>query len=190
MVEAQAHFKRGVELYEDNDLAAALVEFRRAYDLVPNYRVLYNLGRVASALHDYATALRHYRQYLAEGGSQVVPSRRLEVEGEIVKLTSRVGQVRVIVESLRSSRQVATGVAPGRSLMGFPLTPVSIFATTANSLSGNTTTVWSNLPPSSKPKETETGIASRLKTSTLRLGKSKAAIRRHLEKLARAEALS
>jgi len=117
VAEAQSHFKRGVELYEDNDLQAALVEFRRAYDLVPNYRVLYNLGRVASALHDYATALRHYRQYLAEGGAQIAPPRRLEVEGELQKLAARVGQLRVMVDLAGAEitvDDVSVGVSPLR----------------------------------------------------------------------------
>ena len=113
--EAQAHFKRGVELYDDNDLPAAMVEFRRAYDLVPNYRVLYNLGRVAAALHDYATALRHYRQYLAEGGAQIIPPRRQEVEAEIQKLVSRVGQLRVMVDVAGAEitvDDISVGVSP------------------------------------------------------------------------------
>jgi hypothetical protein len=115
--EAQSHFKRGVELYEDSDLQAALVEFRRAYDLVPNYRVLYNLGRVASALHDYASALHHYRQYLAEGGLQVPVTRRLEVEGELQKLSARVGQLRVIVDMAGTEiavDDVSVGISPLR----------------------------------------------------------------------------
>jgi hypothetical protein len=98
VAEAQSHFKRGVELYEDADYPGALVEFRRAYELVPNYRVLYNLGRVSAQLHDYAMAMRHYRQYLTDGGSQVAGARRQEVEEELRKLATRVGQLRVVVD--------------------------------------------------------------------------------------------
>jgi hypothetical protein len=98
VAEAQGHFKRGVELYEDADYPGALVEFRRAYELVPNYRVLYNLGRVSAQLHDYAAAIRHYRQYLTDGAGQVVGSRRQEVEEELRKLATRVGQLRVVVD--------------------------------------------------------------------------------------------
>jgi tetratricopeptide (TPR) repeat protein len=113
--EAQTHFKRGVELYEDGDLPAALVEFRRAYDLVPNHRVLYNLGRVASAQHDYASALRFYRQYLSDGGAQVAAQRRQEVDAEIQKLAGRVGQLRVIVDLVGAEISVddlSVGISP------------------------------------------------------------------------------
>jgi hypothetical protein len=115
VAEAQSHFKRGVDLYEEGDLPAALVEFRRAYDLIPNYRVLYNLGRVASAMHDYASALRHYRQYLTEGGAQLSGPRRVEVEGELQKLIGRVGQLRVIVDVAGAEitvDDVSVGVSP------------------------------------------------------------------------------
>jgi hypothetical protein len=115
MAEAQGHFKRGVELYDDGDFAAALVEFRRAYELVPNHRVLYNLGRVASAQHDYAAALRFYRQYLADGGTQVPAPRRQEVEGELEKLVGRVGQLRVVVDTAGaevSVDDVPAGISP------------------------------------------------------------------------------
>ena len=43
--EASQHFRSGVAFYKDHDFAAALVEFKRAYELVPNYGVLYNLGQ-------------------------------------------------------------------------------------------------------------------------------------------------
>jgi hypothetical protein len=43
--DAEAHFHRNVDLYKDSDYGGALVEFQRAYDLAPNYRVLFNLGQ-------------------------------------------------------------------------------------------------------------------------------------------------
>ena len=55
--EASQRFRSGVRFYKDHDFAAALVEFKQAYDLVPNYIVLYNLGQTARELKDYAAAL-------------------------------------------------------------------------------------------------------------------------------------
>src|SRR4051794_6696164 len=40
--EAIARFKRGLELHGEGDFSAALIEFRKAYELAPQYRVLYN----------------------------------------------------------------------------------------------------------------------------------------------------
>src|SRR5690606_15305964 len=37
---AAEHFERGIELYREGSLDAALVEFERAYESVPDYRVL------------------------------------------------------------------------------------------------------------------------------------------------------
>jgi len=93
--EAQQHFRKGIELYDENDFRGALVEFERAYDLAPSYRILYNIAQVRYQLRDYAGALKAFEQYLAEGGKQVDRRRRSEVEQEIVKLRGRVAQVTV-----------------------------------------------------------------------------------------------
>jgi hypothetical protein len=115
VAQAQAHFKRGVELYEEGDYAGSLVEFRRAYDLVPNSKVLFNLGRVASAQHDHALALGYYRKYLADSGAQLPAGRRREVEEEIQRLTRRVGHLRILVGAPGAQvtvDDVTVGVAP------------------------------------------------------------------------------
>src|SRR5438105_150249 len=48
--EAAMRFKRGLELYEEQDFPNALIEFRRAYELQPSYKILYNLGQVCFQL--------------------------------------------------------------------------------------------------------------------------------------------
>src|SRR4051812_42949552 len=63
--EAQRRYVRGKDLYEENDFQAALVEFRRAYDLAPNYKLLYNIAQVCYQLQDYPGALRTFNKYLA-----------------------------------------------------------------------------------------------------------------------------
>jgi len=54
---AAEHFRHGVALYKDGDYAGALVEFRRAQDISPNYRVLYDIGQSLYQLQRYAEAL-------------------------------------------------------------------------------------------------------------------------------------
>jgi hypothetical protein len=97
---ARSCFLRGVELYEEHDFGGAGVEFRRAYDLVRNFRVLFNLGRVAVELHDYAAAIDLLGRYLAEGGEKVPAERRQELQGELAHLRSRVGQIKLLVEEV------------------------------------------------------------------------------------------
>jgi hypothetical protein len=93
--EAGSRFRRGVELFKEADFRAALIEFRRAYQLAPNYRVQYNLGQCYLELQDYAGALRSFERYLSEGGSQVPAARRTSVEGEIQKLQPRVARIEI-----------------------------------------------------------------------------------------------
>lgn len=88
--QAAAHFDRGVELYGEGSLEAALVEFERAYELQPHYRLLYNLAQIQAERHQYAAALRLFEQYLAEGGAEVAEQRRSETLAELAKLRERV----------------------------------------------------------------------------------------------------
>ena len=93
--EAATRFRKGLELYNDGDFQAALIEFRRAYDLAPSYQVLYNIGQVYFQLQDYAGALTALERYLGEGGAGVPASRRADVEKDLVKLRQRVAHLDV-----------------------------------------------------------------------------------------------
>src|SRR5262245_47373416 len=93
--EAQHLFQRGVDLYKEADLGGALVEFKRAYELAPSFKILYNLGQVSYQRHDYANALRYFRQYLTEGGNAIPIDRQNEVAGDVVRLEQRVGRVEI-----------------------------------------------------------------------------------------------
>lgn len=97
--EARTRFGRGVELFREGNFAAALLEFRRAYDAVPNFNVLYNIGQTCIELADHASALRALEKYLEEGGSEIAPARRAEVERDIERLRARVGYLRIKVPS-------------------------------------------------------------------------------------------
>jgi hypothetical protein len=93
VMEAGKHFQRGVALYNEADYRAALVEFRRAYEIAPNVAVLYNIGEAYYQLQNYAAALSTLNRYLAESGA-AAPHRR-EVEQTIDTLQSRVGKVAI-----------------------------------------------------------------------------------------------
>jgi hypothetical protein len=96
--EARTRFQAGVQLFHEGSFDAALAEFRKAYQLVPTYRVLYNIAQVQFELHNYVEALKTFRQYLAEGGAEVPADRRGQVEGEIQKLERRVSLLEVVVD--------------------------------------------------------------------------------------------
>jgi hypothetical protein len=96
--QAQERYKRALDLFNDGSYDAALLEFRRAYELAPNYRVLYNIALVNVQLNDYAGALNAFEQYLAGGGTEVSPARTEEVKRELVRLTPRVATLKITTD--------------------------------------------------------------------------------------------
>jgi hypothetical protein len=118
--EAKTHFKNGTELYDENNFRGALVEFQRAYELAPSYRILYNIGQVDMELQDYAGALIAYRRYIREGGSDVPPARVGQVKEEIDKLSHRVGQI--IVQTASGAEVLLDDLRVGFAPLPEPLT--------------------------------------------------------------------
>lgn len=95
--EARRRFQRALELADDGNFDAALVELRKAYELAPTYRILYNVGLVYQQLKDYARSLDTFERYLDEGGANVPEDRLKEVSGRIDRLKTRVGFLTVVV---------------------------------------------------------------------------------------------
>ncbi len=95
--EARRRFDRGVKLYVEGDFALALIEFDRAYELVANHRVLYNIGQVSIQLRQYARAREALEQYLAEGDGEIDDVRLAEVQADIEMLKTRTAKLTVTV---------------------------------------------------------------------------------------------
>jgi len=93
--EARERFQRGVALYREGSYDAALAEFKRAYEIAPNYRILYNLAQVQVERHDSVAALTLFGQYLQQGGSELDPERRAQVERDMQSLRSRVADLTI-----------------------------------------------------------------------------------------------
>jgi hypothetical protein len=96
VAQARQHFNRGVKLYEEDDFRAALIEFGRAYEIAPNWAVLYNVGQSYYQLRDYAGALGTLERYLREGGDRIAKERHAQVEREVEELRGRVARVAVV----------------------------------------------------------------------------------------------
>jgi hypothetical protein len=114
--EAAQHFQRGLKLFDDGDFKLALVEFERSYELVPNFRVLYNVGEVEFQLNSYARAMKTLTRYLEEGGEKIPPTRRAEVEKDLENLKIRIGYLRVNVD-IDGAEILVDGERIGRSPM-------------------------------------------------------------------------
>ena len=96
-VQASAHFRRGVELFQEQAYRASLAEFQRAYAIAPDYRLLFNIAQAKLELHDYLGAAESYERYLAGGKSEVPAARRAEVEEALAALRERVANVEIVV---------------------------------------------------------------------------------------------
>lgn len=93
--EANTHFQRAVQLYSEADYRAALVEFKRAYEIAPHPSVLYNIGEAYYQLQNYAEALNTFEKFIADGGT----NHKAEVENTISILKTRVGKVDISTPS-------------------------------------------------------------------------------------------
>ncbi len=95
--QAREHFTEATKLYKDGDFDAALVQFERAYELKPNYRVLYNIGQTYFQLRQYVEARDAMTRYLKEGGDQVDAERQAAVNKDLADLQRRLANVTIKV---------------------------------------------------------------------------------------------
>ena len=95
--EAKKHFQRAVTLYEEQDFRAALAEFQRAYEIAPNYKLLYDIAQANYQLQAYSKAIDAFEQYLKSGEREIPRARRIEVEESLARLRARVATLTIKV---------------------------------------------------------------------------------------------
>ena len=95
--EARKHYDRAIELIDDGQLAEAIVEFQRSYDLTKHFAVLYNIGQVYVSLAKPVEAITAYEGYLDGGGKKIPAARRTEVEHEIARQKARIATLEIHV---------------------------------------------------------------------------------------------
>jgi hypothetical protein len=95
--EASGRFRRGVELFQEEAYRAALVEFERAYEVAPDFRLLFNIAQTKVQLQEYLGAAQSYEAYLVQGAESLPPERRAQVEEALKALRERVGRISVQV---------------------------------------------------------------------------------------------
>jgi len=93
--EAGQRYEAGLSLYSEGDFALAVIEFERAFSLVPDYRVLFNIGQVRIQLGQYARARRALEHYLREGADRIGEERRAAVAADLQMLAARTATLRV-----------------------------------------------------------------------------------------------
>lgn len=118
--EAARRFEHAIKLYEDADYTVALAEFERVYELVPNYRVLYNIGQVNIQLGRYARAYRALKEYTARGGAELPADRRASVQADLEQLSGRVAHISVVVDQPGAEVSI-DGTFVGKAPLAEPL---------------------------------------------------------------------
>lgn len=92
---ARVHFRNGVDFYHEGNFRAALIEFKRAYNTSPHYKLLYNLGQASLELQEDGQAIEYFTSYLRQGRDELSPERRREVELEIQRLQARLAHATI-----------------------------------------------------------------------------------------------
>ena len=95
---ARQAYGEALELVDRKRFEEALQRFKRAYELSPHYAVLFNIGQAYVILDEPLAAIGAFRRYLEQGGDNIEPARRQEVERLIAHERSKVFALEVSVE--------------------------------------------------------------------------------------------
>jgi len=93
--EAKKAFETGAALFQAGKYDEAAISFRKANDLKPHWRILYNIGQSEAAAKRYGLALEAFEAYLAQGGDDIPRDRQQQVLAEVKRLREMVGSVDV-----------------------------------------------------------------------------------------------
>ncbi|HXX66716.1 MAG TPA: PEGA domain-containing protein [Polyangiaceae bacterium] len=117
--EARERFDRGLRLFNAGDNAGALVEFRRAYELVQNPIALYNIGLVYGQMGRAVEATDALDQVLASPGS-LSPERLALARKTRDEQAARIAQVAVDA-NVDGARIEIDGIEVGKTPAAAPL---------------------------------------------------------------------
>lgn len=121
---AAARFQQGVDLYREGSYEGALAEFRKAYQLSPSYRVLYNIAQTQFALHDFVGAYKSLIQYMAEGRGEISGERLMQVDDMSAKLRERIAHLQISTNVVGADIRI-DDVSVGSSPLPGPI-PVNV----------------------------------------------------------------
>ena len=118
--EAARLFDQALQLVRDQNWAGALAAFQRAYDLSGNYVVLFNLGVCRRMLREYPEAVEAFDRYVRDGGDQISPEERADVDAYLNELRPLLATV-VINVDLEGAAVEVDGAVRGMSPLATPL---------------------------------------------------------------------
>ncbi len=88
--EARTHFRRGMQLIQDDQLDAGITELEEAYRILPHPNVLFNIARAYAAASRNDEAITYFERYLESD-----PADRAEVEAQLTQLRAARDAARV-----------------------------------------------------------------------------------------------
>lgn len=118
-LEARERFDRGLRLFNEGDNSGALVEFRRAYDLVQNPVVLYNIGLVYGQMGRAVEATDALDRLLAAPGN-LAPERLALARQSREEQAARIAQIGVDA-NVAGARIEIDGIEAGKTPTATPL---------------------------------------------------------------------
>jgi len=151
--EARQRFDEGLHLFEKGENAAALAEFKRAYELIPNVLVLFNIGLVYAAMDRPVDAVDALDKVL-DSPAGLAPAQAQKARQVRADQAARIAEVMVFTD--KPAVIEVDGVEVGRTPLERPLR----FASGAHVLSA--------LAPGCLPARREITLAGRT-TQTLTL---------------------
>jgi PEGA domain len=93
--EADERFRRGISLAGENNYTAALVEFRRAYDVSRNALILFNVAAMEIELNHFAEGQDALVEYQRSAPAPVVQARRAQIDALQTRVRERSGTITV-----------------------------------------------------------------------------------------------
>ncbi|HEY4186995.1 MAG TPA: PEGA domain-containing protein [Polyangia bacterium] len=121
--EARERFDRGLGLFEKGENAAALAEFKRAFELIPNPVVLYNMGLVYAAMNRPVEATDALDRFLEGTKEKPASEQRRQAQKVRAEQAARIARLQVVTDHPASVE--VDGVEAGRTPLGEPLRLVS-----------------------------------------------------------------
>ena len=116
--EARQRFDQGVKLFEKRENAAALAEFKRAYELIPNVLVLYNIALVYAAMDRPVDAVDALDKVLADKKG-LAPPQIQKAQQTLGEQSARIAELTVTTD--KPAVIEVDGVDSGRTPLERPI---------------------------------------------------------------------
>jgi|GEM_PF-3734460 len=93
--EAKLHYKQAVTLFQEGNYNAALAEFKKSYELKPNWKIKISIGICYFNLNKFVDAQKTLLEYLEEGGEQVPQDKKAQANDLLSQISKLVAEMKI-----------------------------------------------------------------------------------------------